>query len=270
MKNKTLVPERICSLDTTMSLEKILQAQAEGASLVGKVTMWNAQANRLEVDLGNNFCGYISANHISIYPEFDSEQRPSASIRALIGYPVIVNVIDVDLSNDTPCISLSRKENMINAFNVISDSVGEIIDCCITAITSFGVYVDAGNGISGLIHHSQLTTPRLNNLSEIGINVGDKITARILEVNENFQVSLNYKSQFENLAYKLNSGDLIEARILKRVNDYGFFAYLNPNTSSIIDVPIDLPYGTKVVALAKKQSSIHPERLRLSFVAIIE
>lgn len=268
---KKMMPERLCSLDNNMSLEKLLKAKDLGTPIVGKVTMWNFQANCLEVSLGNNFYGFIPAESASIYPVFNSSKKLSASIRTLIGNPVIVNVMEVDTSDGSTAITLSRKENMLDAFCMIASSIGQCIECCVTSIENYGIYVDAGNGISGLIHHTELTTSWLNHFSEMGIHVGDKITAQVLSVDDKFHVGLNYKDQFENLAFTLNPEDLIEVTVLEAVNEQGYFVYVNPNTSGIVDVPqkVSCPYGSKVVARVKKPHKKHPEKLRLSFVSFV-
>ena len=271
-KSKKVMPERLCSLDYDMSLEKILQAKRNGDTLVGKAIGWSSQENSLEVYLGNNFYGFIPAEDISVYPVFSSGSKLSSSTKALFEKPVIVNVVGVNTYEDKTRIILSRKENMLDAFDVISGSIGEYIECCVTAFRSFGIFVDAGNGISGLIHYTQLNQSRFYDFSEMGLKIGDRIKAKVLFVDEDFQVSLNYRDQFKNLAFELKRGEFIEAKVLERINEEGFFAYLNPNTPALVDVPprITCYYGDKIVARVKGRSNTHPDRLRLDFVSFVK
>ena len=270
---KKIMPERLYPLDPNMSLEKILQAKELGTPLVGKAILWNSQANCLEINLGNNFYGFIPEDRVSVYPVFapDDPQKLSASIRSLIGNPVLVNVVEVDDSDGSMAITLSRKENMLHAFDAITNLVGKSIECCVTSIKNFGIYVDVGNGINGLIHHSELSLSRFNHFSEMGIRVGDKIIVKVLSVNNNFHVALNYRDQFKNLTFTLNPGDLIEAIVLESVNQEGNFAYLNPNTPAIVDIPprVHCYYGEKIVARVKGPSKKRPDSIKLSFVSFV-
>ena len=70
----------------------------------------------------------------------------------------------------------------------------------------------------------------------------------------------------------LNRDDLTEATILKPINSSGYFVYLNPNTSAVVDVPPNLPckYGDRIVARVKGPRNNHPDDLRLTFVSFIE
>ena len=65
------MPDRFHSLDNTMSLDKIIQAQNTGTPLMGKVVLWNSMEKHLEVHLGNGYYGYIPENLVSIYPNYD-------------------------------------------------------------------------------------------------------------------------------------------------------------------------------------------------------
>jgi len=271
-ENKKVMPERFYSLDNNMSIDKIIQAQDTGDPLIGKVVLWNSKSKCLEVDLGNGYRGYIPAEYASVYPVLLPDGKVTASLRAIIGKIIVVTVVGVVPNGDILKVVLSRKDNMLKAFDIISNSIGKKIECCVSSFSSFGVFVDVGNGISGLIHYEDLCTSRVEHFSDIGLKVGDKITAKVIRVDNNFHVNLNYKDQFENLAYVLVRDDLIEATILKPINSSGYFAYLNPNTSAVVDVPENIPcsYGDKVLARVKGPRTNHPEDLRLTFVSFIE
>lgn len=270
LKTKTK-PEQFYTLDNTMSLEKILRAKETKEPIIGKVLMWHSNAKFFDVDLGNGLCGVLPVNAASIYPAFSSEEKLSAALRAIIGKTVVVSVVSVNNSNTaTPIIVLSRKDPMLSTYYELSNSIGKTIECCITSFCTFGVFVDAGNGVSGLIVWKHLSVSRLDSPSDLGFAVGNKITATILSVDENFHVSLDYKNQFENLALTSNTDDLIVVKTLKRHNYDGYFVFINPNTSGLMDVPSNLHinYGDNVVARVKGPRPNNPSQLRLTFVSM--
>ena len=270
LKKTNVMPEHFYTLDKTMSLETILRANENKKPITGKVIMWHSNSKFFDVDLGNGLYGILPVSNASIYPSFSSEEKLSAALRAIIGKTIIVSVTSVsDADSTTPIIVLSRKEHMLSSFLEISNSIGKLIDCCITSFCSFGVFVDAGNGVSGLIDWKNLSLSRLNSPSDLGLNVGDRITAKILSVDEFFHVNLNYNDQFENLALTLNADDLIVVKTLQRHNSDGYFVFVNPNTSALMDVPNNLciNYGDQVVARVKGKKG--PNQLRLTFVSMV-
>ena len=268
-ENKKIMPERFCTLDNNMSLEKLIRARDAKETVVGKVVLWNSVSKHLDVDLGNGLYGILPIADASIYPSLLPNERIAPSIYATIGKPVIVTVKSVNTTGENPIIILSRKENMLNAFNTISESIGKDFECCVTSFASFGVFVEVANGVTGLIVYKDLCTSRIKSPTDIGINLGDKITAKLLSVDDNFRINLNYKDQFENLAYTLSTDNLIEATILEPINDLGYFCYLTPNTYAVVDVSptISCKYGDKVIARVKPCRPNKPDKLRLSFVS---
>ena len=264
--SKRFLPERFYSLDSEMSMEKILQAKNTQEPLVGKVVLWNSLNQFLEIDLGNKIRGYIPADSISIYPALESDGKPTASVRALIGKTVLVTVSEVSCFD----IQLSRNNLMENAFNSICESIGESIECCITNITTFGFFVDCGNGVSGLIRWQNLTTSRFESIRDLCFKEGDSIIAKVISVNQDHHVSLSYKDTFDNLAYSLNPDDIIEVVLTNQLPDgTGWFGFINPNTSGLVDKPdgVEFSYLDKVICRVKGQRNGHPDQLRLAFVS---
>lgn len=265
--------EALAVIDKNMSLDKLIQAVDDEEPIAGVVNLWDSEKKEFEVDLGNGFIGYLPLHSSTVYPFFTEDEILTPSLRMIIGKTIIVNVRYVEIVNENPLITLSRKELMNETFCELSNSVGETIECCVKSFSSFGVFVDAGNGISGLIHYKDLSLPRIYDYTELGFNIGDKITAKLISVDKpKYHVSLSYKDQFENLALKLNRNDLVKAVILDPINENGFFAYLNPNTPAVIDFPPDslCNYGDKVVAKVKGCRANHPEELKLTFVSFID
>ncbi len=263
---KNLMPEWLCTIDDTMSLEKIIRAKDSKLPIVGRVILWNKEKKNFLVDLGNDFYGFIPVDDSSLYPPLYSSGKITPSLFATIGKPIVAVVKSI---NSDGKIILSRKESMLDAFNTISTLVGKKIECCITAFSPFGIFVDVGKGVCGLINRRSASTSRLRSFSDMGLKIGDKITAKVISFDENFHIELNYKDQFEYLGLTLAVNDSVDVMILDRLNSNGFFAYVNPNTTAIINIPygISCKYGDKGVAKVRNSSVKHPDKLRLEFVS---
>ncbi len=179
-----------------------------------------------------------------------------------------------NLDNNT--IILSRKANMIKALNRIKSLEGETISCTITSMNEYGLFLDSGHGITGLLHISRLISTKVKSPSDVGFSVGESIKAKIYSVDcKTRRVELSYKDLFSNLAHELNTGDVIEAISLFPVNESesGYYAYVNPNTPALVNAPkhreSKIPYGSKIVAAVRAYSSNYPDKLRLDFISFI-
>lgn len=272
IKNGIYMPETSYFLDNYMSLEKIIRAKEDGNPLVAHIVMYNCELKSIIVDLGNSFQGIIPLDEFSIYPIMRRDETIGPEIYFRIGKNVCVSVKDI-LADGT--IILSRKTNMLKAFNYFSHCENEVVNCSITSIEHFGVFVDIGHGITGLISRNLFVTARIKTAYDLGFYVGQSLNVEIKAVNvENYQISLSYKNLFDNLAYVLSYSDIIEGIALLPVNENldGYFVYLNPNTSALMDVPegLTVPYGTKIVAFVKRFSPSKPDKVRLNFLSFVD
>ena len=266
------MPERFCSLDKEMSIEKLVYAKMTDEPIIGKITKWNSYSKELEVRLGNGFTGILPVKEASIYPCILANGQLTPSVRSLIGRTVMLSIDSIDLTVVDPRIMLSRKKNMLKAFDIISNSIGEEVQCAVINCCEFGVFVDIGSGITGLIPSILLSVARYCHPLDLGLKTGDQITAKLVSIEDDYRITLNFKDGVENLAYSLNPDDLIEATILQPINKSGYFAYINANTPGVIDVPENVPcnYGDKVVAVVKGTRTNHPDQVKLTFVSFVE
>lgn len=78
-------------------------------------------------------------------------------------------------------------------------SVGQIVDGKITGITNFGVFVDIGEGKSGLVHISEVARTYVNDINE-HVKVNDEVKVKILNIGEDGKISLSIRKALENAA----------------------------------------------------------------------
>lgn len=70
--------------------------------------------------------------------------------------------------------------------------VGDIVEGKITAITSFGVFADIGNGKSGMVHISEVAKEYVNDIKE-HVKENDVVKMKILSIGEDGKISLSIK-----------------------------------------------------------------------------
>ena len=71
-------------------------------------------------------------------------------------------------------------------------SVGQIVEGKISGITNFGLFVDLGDGISGLVHISEVSRTYVNDIKEL-YKVGDTVKMKIISIGDDGKISLSIK-----------------------------------------------------------------------------
>lgn len=71
-------------------------------------------------------------------------------------------------------------------------TVGQIVEGKITGITNFGVFVEIGEGKTGLVHISEVARSYVNDIKEY-VKVGDVVKAKVLSVGDDGKISLSMK-----------------------------------------------------------------------------
>ncbi len=104
--------------------------------------------------------------------------------------------VKIDIKEDGQVfIYSSDSEKSNQALEMIEDivreiEVGGIYYGEVTRTTSFGAFVDLGiNGKEGLLHISKISKERIKNVEDV-LNVGDKITVKVVNIDEQGRVNL--------------------------------------------------------------------------------
>lgn len=75
-------------------------------------------------------------------------------------------------------------------------TVGEIVEGKITGITNFGVFVDLGEGKSGMVHISEVARTYVSDIKE-HFKINDVVKMKVLTVGEDGKISLSIKRALE-------------------------------------------------------------------------
>ena len=73
---------------------------------------------------------------------------------------------------------------------------GTVVEGRVESLMPYGAFVDLGDGLSGLVHISQISQKRLKKPSEV-LTVGDTVRAVVLNTKDN-RISLSIKAAAEN------------------------------------------------------------------------
>ena len=131
---------------------------------------------------------------------------------AWIGKDVDVKVITVDAEKNKLVLSgkaVAREREAEERNHRISMLVpGSIVEGVVESIMPYGAFVSLGNGISGLVHISQICQKRIASPHEV-LKEGQKVKVKILNTNDN-KVSLSMKALEEEMVDTEDAGEVEE------------------------------------------------------------
>ena len=188
-KNKIILNRRvILEEERAKKLAEVYGNINEGDVIEGKVsriTDFGAFINLGEVD------GLL---HIS---EISHARVSKVSDVLAVGDVVKVAVISVDKENEK--ISLSAKTLLPTQWEVARATikVGDVLEGVVRNTTAFGAFVEVMDNVEGLVHISQLSHERVDNVEDV-LKKGDKVTVKVLDIDfENERIYLSIKELHE-------------------------------------------------------------------------
>ena len=204
-----------------------------GARMQGKVVSLTDYGSFVELEEGVE--GLV---HISEMTWKKRIKHPSKLVQ--IADPVDIVILDVD--EDTRRISLGMKQTEPNPWRVIAEKYheGQVITGRVRNLTDFGAFVEIEDGIDGLIHISDMSwTKRVEHPSEV-LQKGQEVEVAVLNVDvERQRLSLGLKQLSPNVwdqfieTHKV--GDQLEGTVTKLTN-FGAFIELQDGLEGLLHV----------------------------------
>lgn len=137
--------------------------------------------------------GFIPASHLSL--DFVEDCNP------WLGKDIDVKVITVDESQKKLVLSAKvvlREKAEDERNHKISMLVpGSVMEGTVESLMPYGAFINLGNGLSGLVHISQICTKRIKKPGEV-LEVGQTVKAKILNTNDN-KISLSMRALEEEM-----------------------------------------------------------------------
>lgn len=107
-----------------------------------------------------------------------------------------VRVFDVSEEDNNLVLSarevLREKRDAEKREKTAEIKVGAVLDGTVETLQNYGAFVDLGDGISGLVHVSQISQKRIKSPKAV-LSVGDKVTVKVIK-NEDGKISLSMKA----------------------------------------------------------------------------
>lgn len=107
-----------------------------------------------------------------------------------------VRVIDVDQASNRLVLSarevLKEKERKAREEQIANLKVGTVLEGTVETLQNYGAFVKLENGLSGLVHVSQISQKRVKVPADV-LNVGDTVTVKVIGIKDG-KVSLSMKA----------------------------------------------------------------------------
>ena len=131
--------------------------------------------------------GFIPASQLSL--EYVEDVNP------WLGKNLKVKVITVDKEKKKLVLSakvvLKEEAAKEHARKLAMVIPGSVLEGTVESLMPYGAFINLGDGLSGLVHISQISQKRIKKPSEV-LNVGDKVKAKVLNTNDG-KISLSMK-----------------------------------------------------------------------------
>lgn len=112
---------------------------------------------------------------------------------------VTLQVIEADQANNRLILSarsiLKEKARQAKEALLASVQVGSVVTGTVESLQSYGAFIRLENGLSGLIHISQISDKRIKSASDV-LTAGQSVDAKVIGIN-NGKISLSMKALIE-------------------------------------------------------------------------
>lgn len=248
------IPEGWIREQQSFDLEQLKCAKENGTIIQGFVNDCDDDFN-LHINLGESIVGIIPRNEIDAL-SVDEFGMPKQSIcKNKVNQFVQFKIKEIYDENN---LLLSRKDAEKDAIDWVKTDLqpGMVVNGIVKNMRKYGVFVDIGGGVTGLLHIEDISISRIKSPEERFFN-GQKIKVMIKYIDkEKSQVVLSHKEllgDWEDNIQNYKEKMIVEGTV-KETDQYknGIFIELNPNLVGLAEYKSGLKYGQKVNVYIKK------------------
>ena len=231
IRNNIVLSRKAVLMDQNSSPEEVAEKYTEGKKVSGFIK--NLTDYGAFIDLGG-IDGLLHITDIS----WKRINHPSELLT--VGDEIEVVVLKYDTEKNR--VSLGMKQLLDDPWDMIPEKldVDSVYKGTVANIADYGVFVDLGDNVEGLVRTSELNWTNKNINPNKVVNLGDEIEVKVIEIdNEKRRVSLSHKQCLENpwTQFEENNskGDIITSQI-KSITDFGIFVGLDGGIDGLIHI----------------------------------
>lgn len=267
MEYQKFIPEGWYNTKETFTKEKIEDALQTGKIMQGFAYKCDENYN-VHINLGDGLTGFIPKNEMDIICDEKCKIPKEGFYKNKINNWVQFKVKKIDENSN---IILSRKAVELEARNWMLKELkpGNIVNGIVKNIRPYGVFVEIGGGVVGLIHIEDISISRIKNPNE-RFFIGQKIKTMIKSIDEqNSKIILTYKELLGNWEDNIQGYEenMVVKGIIKEADKYknGIFVELTPNLVGLAEYKNGYEYGQDVDVRIKK---INKEKKKIKLIIV--
>ena len=267
MEYQRSMPEGWVVNETDITKEQLADAISTGEILQGKVNKCDSNYN-LYVDFGNDVKGVIPREEVEAV-NIDETGFPKPNIcTSKVNRYVQFKVKDIDSKNN---FILSRRAVGEDALNWMTNELqeGMVVNGIVKSMQPYGVFVEIGGGIVGLLHIEDISVARIKTPAE-RLKIGQKINVMVKSIDRKLErVILTYKEllgTWEDNVKDFSEGQTVKgiARETEKFKN-GIFIELKPNLVGMVEYKEGIEYGQNVDVYIKK---IIPDKRKIKLLLV--
>ena len=257
-----LTPSNRAALSSPNALH---EACITNETLEARALLCDKEPN-LRVDLG---CMYGIIPHNEGALGIDDGSVRDIALISRVNKPVMFKIIGFQKDeNDREYAILSRKavqrECMDNYISRLCP--GDVITAKVTHMENFGVFLDIGAGINGLLPIDSISVSRIPHPS-VRFSVGQTIRVVVKSIDEQGRITFSHKEllgTWEQNADEFAPGETVPG-IVRSVESYGIFVELTPNLAGLAEYSAGISAGCHAGVYIK---SMLPERMKIKLIIV--
>lgn len=173
--------------------------EMDGDSVWGKLQYDMEEGNILSVSVDGVVKGGVIAYVDGVrgfIPGSQLDNKYIEDLNAWLKKNIEVKIIELDYENERLVLSrraiLAEKAAEEKKARINAITVGSVLEGKVETLKPYGAFIDLGEGISGLVHISQISQKRIKTPGEV-LTVGDSVKVKVLKVEEG-KLSLSMKA----------------------------------------------------------------------------
>ncbi|MGI8848059.1 MAG: 30S ribosomal protein S1 [Candidatus Dormibacteria bacterium] len=175
-------------------------------------------------------------------PSSQVARQFSGNLMELVGTKIPVKILEVNRKRNRLIVSqrAAQDEDRARQREELFEKlkVGDLINGKVSGLTSYGAFVNLG-GADGLIHISELSWDRINNVSDM-LTVGDDVDVKVIKLDpELSRISLSLRQMsddpWDTIEDRLPPGKVIEGEVTK-TKKYGAFLQIADGVEGLLHI----------------------------------
>jgi small subunit ribosomal protein S1 len=223
-----------------LSLRK---ARAEG--------IWQAVAQKesegeiLDAEVREQNKGGLIVNIMGLrgfLPSSQVARQFSGNLLELVGTKIPVKILEVNRKRNRLIVSqrAAQDEDRARQREELFEKlqIGDVVTGKVSGLTSYGAFVNLG-GADGLIHISELSWDRINNVSDM-LNVGDEVRVKVIKLDpELSRISLSLRQMsddpWDTIEDRFPAGKAVSGEVTK-TKKYGAFLQIADGVEGLLHI----------------------------------